>query len=189
MKIMTKASTMALLTITTINTANANIYIGAKASTFTDESLKIATINITSESKLGYGLFAGLKMDNNFGLEVDYTEDGTILDIPGDIAVSTLYTIFNSKKARVTDRYQYGAYTTYHFSPSNQSDLFIKGKLGYVHGVVEVNDDKAFRENGFGGGIGLGYRLSNSGFIELSYDHSNLENTQSKLGLGLAYVF
>lgn len=70
----TKASAVALLAITTVNTANANIYIGAKASTFTDESLKIATINITSESKLGYGLFAGLKMDNNFGLEVDYTQ-------------------------------------------------------------------------------------------------------------------
>lgn len=189
MKKYTKACSITALIISSMTAAHANIYVGAKASTFTDESLKLANVDITSKSKLGYNLFAGVKMDNNLGFEVDYTGDGTILDIPGEILDSTLDAVFKVKNPKVTGRWQYGAYATYHFSPSNQPEFFVKGKLGYVHGVVELNEDKKFEEDGVGVGVGLGYKFSKNGFVELSYDHSNVENTQSKVGLGLAYVF
>lgn len=189
MKQHTKILMITALVLSNMTVAHANIYVGAKASTFTDESLKLANLDITSKSKLGYNLFAGVKMDNNLGLEVDYTGDGTVLDIPREILDSTLDAVFKVKDPKITGRWQYGAYATYHFSPSNQPDFFVKGKLGYVHGVVELNEEKEFKEDGLGLGMGLGYRLGEHSFVELSYEHSDVENTQSKLGLGLAYVF
>ncbi len=130
-------------------------HVGAKAG-----QVKSNAEKFDSEKPISLGANLGVTGPQHVGLELDY--------------------LVSDKKEGKLGNYKtqvIGAYGTYTLPLIR--GLYAKGKLGYAKTEVTVNDNKdaKIKNDGFAGGLGLGYHISPKFAIEGEYSKLNLEKS------------
>lgn len=121
-----------------------------------------------------YGVYAGVNLDQNFGVEAEYasTEDKDYTNARG---------VAHEYKAKT-----YGLYGTYRYNFVN-TPIYAKAKLGAAKTEIE---DKA--KNGssttetdktsLAGGVGIGFKATENFGVEATYNYLNGDNRMWGVG-------
>lgn len=142
------------------NGATAQPYLGAKIGQYSPDLED-------SDNAMSYGVYGGVKLTPNFGIEAEYLTTGDA---------------DSYKDAISTEEYSanvYGLYGTASYAFPNAGGLYAKGRLGFAKNEVDVKETfkgtnlvekTTLSDTGLAGAVGLGYNITPQASVEAMYN-------------------
>ncbi len=171
MKLFTKTLAVATLGMIMASTAQAQLYVGAKAG-----QLRIDIDEF--EKPMTYGAYAGYEFSDALAVEGEFMKTEK----------------FGVKGAPKKDKSNFdvlGLYGVYKLRMPGQENLYVKGKLGASRISVDDNFKKADSETGVSFGLGAGMNVTDNIAIEAEYvklpDVVNSKVDQINIGASFSF--